>query len=719
MHSQLHQLQQQQLLSQQQQPLSQQQHHQLQHPLFSQGLSTTRGLYSELGPLINDFDFSSQNHQQNHHQQNHHHQNHHQQNHHQQSHQQLQHARYQDISAIPSITTISPKSSVSPRSGQQRNSHSDVSFNLLGTGWVPPHTSLTDCHSDTTNPNITTNMHSPSSRSGFDSLMRPTSIVTTLSPSSSPVVMSSLHPPLDRSQISGTLTIPDIPTITPPSPRFGEPELLMVPSRSNSSGGYSSQRRRRRSTSSATGSTSLSRDLSPQRSYFSQPSTSVSVSTAIGIPSPSLCSSPCGDLSPSSTSVSIPSVLISSADSNISSNLAIINPSQPALSPSSSTHSTSQPKERPFACTFPNCSATFTRMYNLKSHLLTHTKEKPHACPFLCGVSFGRRHDLQRHLRTLHSPDRPFQCPFESCGYAFRRMNAFQKHLMEMHPENPDGSAGDHRGGHAAILQNAMDQISAASASNALNDSSGGADTNNNSSHNKNNHSSSHEVKLTSPHPSTLAYSRPAPSVAVAGGDQAAAASSSASGSDMPSNMLGAFFGTLNSSGHSAHSSGDGSLPRRMNSEDTLQLPVGHGTFLPMHSPTQLLHSTQPNRGHQQGQPTMLPHHSLLTPFGVGDAGGATSNTGYLYAPTSAPPQHHTQTQGVHPSSNDGLHSLLAGSAIDSGPVSQWTLLAQQQQQQQLQMHNQQLQQQKQTDVTTAASGVFGNSIQGNMGIHQ
>ena len=52
-----------------------------------------------------------------------------------------------------------------------------------------------------------------------------------------------------------------------------------------------------------------------------------------------------------------------------------------------------------------------------------------------CGAAFARKHDLQRHMRTLHSPNRPFQCPYPKCAHAFRRANSFWRHLVEEHPD--------------------------------------------------------------------------------------------------------------------------------------------------------------------------------------------------------------------------------------------------------------------------------------------
>ena len=38
-------------------------------------------------------------------------------------------------------------------------------------------------------------------------------------------------------------------------------------------------------------------------------------------------------------------------------------------------------------------------------------------------------------MRTLHSPLRPFQCPYAGCEHAFRRANSFWRHLVEEHPD--------------------------------------------------------------------------------------------------------------------------------------------------------------------------------------------------------------------------------------------------------------------------------------------
>lgn len=58
---------------------------------------------------------------------------------------------------------------------------------------------------------------------------------------------------------------------------------------------------------------------------------------------------------------------------------------------------------RKYGC--PQCPRSFARQFNLKTHMATHdpNRTKPHVCHHAgCGRSFSRKHDLGRHLVSIH-----------------------------------------------------------------------------------------------------------------------------------------------------------------------------------------------------------------------------------------------------------------------------------------------------------------------------
>ncbi|KAB5554658.1 hypothetical protein GE09DRAFT_135439 [Coniochaeta sp. 2T2.1] len=80
------------------------------------------------------------------------------------------------------------------------------------------------------------------------------------------------------------------------------------------------------------------------------------------------------------------------------------------------------------------CPKRFTRAYNLRSHLRTHTNERPFKCT-VCSKSFARQHDRKRH-ESLHSGEKKFVCKGElqggvqwGCGRRFARADALGRHF--------------------------------------------------------------------------------------------------------------------------------------------------------------------------------------------------------------------------------------------------------------------------------------------------
>ena len=143
--------------------------------------------------------------------------------------------------------------------------------------------------------------------------------------------------------------------------------------------------------------------------------------------SPSRSSSPRGRQSRSSSTSSIPrDVVISLADPS----------HQPSTSgsPGEGSSGTKRQQKHPanFGCHL--CTKRFTRAYNLRSHLRTHTDERPFVCN-VCGKAFARQHDRKRH-EGLHSGEKKFVCRGTlkdggawGCSRRFARADALGRHF--------------------------------------------------------------------------------------------------------------------------------------------------------------------------------------------------------------------------------------------------------------------------------------------------
>ena len=144
---------------------------------------------------------------------------------------------------------------------------------------------------------------------------------------------------------------------------------------------------------------------------------------------------------------------------------SVAGPSTPASAPSPATSRGSSGPAKRFPC--PKCDKAFARAYNLNTHLSTHdpdpNRSKPFPCPYpSCksegGRSFSRKHDLQRHVASIHekeaepgihgdpeeviggdtgglvslglgTPGKKFRC--DNCGRSFVRRDACNRHQCD------------------------------------------------------------------------------------------------------------------------------------------------------------------------------------------------------------------------------------------------------------------------------------------------
>jgi hypothetical protein len=112
--------------------------------------------------------------------------------------------------------------------------------------------------------------------------------------------------------------------------------------------------------------------------------------------------------------------------------LDLADPSRPAQIGDGSNPKRTQKHPATFQCNL--CPKRFTRAYNLRSHLRTHTDERPFVCS-VCGKAFARQHDRKRH-EGLHSGEKKFVCRGVlkdngswGCGRRFARADALGRHF--------------------------------------------------------------------------------------------------------------------------------------------------------------------------------------------------------------------------------------------------------------------------------------------------
>lgn len=123
-------------------------------------------------------------------------------------------------------------------------------------------------------------------------------------------------------------------------------------------------------------------------------------------------------------------------DSNDSGgNLNAISSREKMLELASPNQSSRRTQKHPSVYACHLCDKRFTRPYNLKSHLRTHTDERPFICS-VCGKAFARQHDRKRH-EDLHSGEKKFQCKGflkdgteYGCGRKFARADALRRHFQ-------------------------------------------------------------------------------------------------------------------------------------------------------------------------------------------------------------------------------------------------------------------------------------------------
>ncbi|GAA5971637.1 hypothetical protein JCM11641_000667 [Rhodosporidiobolus odoratus] len=92
--------------------------------------------------------------------------------------------------------------------------------------------------------------------------------------------------------------------------------------------------------------------------------------------------------------------------------------------------------ERPWTCDWAGCKRDFIQRSALVVHMRTHTGERPHKCEYPnCTKAFSDSSSLARH-RRIHTGKRPYQCTVPTCLKTFCRKTTLTKHIKKNHPQH-------------------------------------------------------------------------------------------------------------------------------------------------------------------------------------------------------------------------------------------------------------------------------------------
>ncbi|ORY37196.1 hypothetical protein BCR33DRAFT_721556 [Rhizoclosmatium globosum] len=100
------------------------------------------------------------------------------------------------------------------------------------------------------------------------------------------------------------------------------------------------------------------------------------------------------------------------------------------LSPSPPTPPPSKHQKQRHQC--PECSQSFTNIYNLRTHNSTvHAGDKPYACT-QCPARFGKRFNLKRH-EVVHEAEGSNKFVCGECGKGFSQKGHWRGHVVQKH----------------------------------------------------------------------------------------------------------------------------------------------------------------------------------------------------------------------------------------------------------------------------------------------
>ena len=90
--------------------------------------------------------------------------------------------------------------------------------------------------------------------------------------------------------------------------------------------------------------------------------------------------------------------------------------------------------KRRYVCSYPNCGLNYKTLSNVRTHIFAHIGISNYKCSYPECVDkpyFRDNYNLQRHVQSHHTYDRPYFCPL--CNRRYGRSDNYKVHMSQMH----------------------------------------------------------------------------------------------------------------------------------------------------------------------------------------------------------------------------------------------------------------------------------------------
>ena len=90
--------------------------------------------------------------------------------------------------------------------------------------------------------------------------------------------------------------------------------------------------------------------------------------------------------------------------------------------------------KRRYVCSYPNCGLAYKTLSNVRTHIFSHIGISNYKCSYPECVDkpyFRDNYNLQRHVQSHHTYDRPYFCPL--CNRRYGRLDNYRVHMSQMH----------------------------------------------------------------------------------------------------------------------------------------------------------------------------------------------------------------------------------------------------------------------------------------------